>query len=406
MTRGRYGRVEVRSRPARREYAGAAFAACGVLLASCGGGGPPAAPPPGVNVAAVVAQPVNELSEFSGRIEAIDSVELRPRVTGYLESFDFREGGEVHKGDLLFKIDDREYRASRDNAQANLARADTRLEVARTELARSEKLAAVKAASVEELEQRRGDVKQAAADRDAAAAQLRQAELSLSFTRITAPISGRIGRAEVRPGNLVIAGTTLLSVLVSVDPVYVAFDGDEGVYLRQQALARHGAGKATDDASNPVRVGLASENGFPHEGQMVFVDNQLDPATGTIRARGILSNKDHLFTPGLFARVQLIGDSIQNGLLIHDKAVMTDQDQRYVYVLGPKNRVIRKDVTLGGEFDGLRIVTRGLAAGDLVVVNGTRKIFGPGQEVAPFTVPMNDPAREPPSPAARGAGSS
>jgi multidrug efflux system membrane fusion protein len=390
----------------RSPAAGAAFvvlAACLLPVAGCGGGGPPAPPPPGVNVAAVVAKPVNEWTEFSGRIEAIDSVELRPRVTGYLEGFEFHEGGEVHKGDLLFTIDDREYRAACDNARANLARAATRLEVAGTALARSEKLATVKAASIEELEQRRGEVKQAAADRDAALAQLRQAELTLSFTRITAPISGRMGRAEVRPGNLVIAGTTLLSVLVSIDPVYVAFDGDERVYLRQQALARRGINKESVDASNPVRVGLASETGFPHEGRMEFVDNQLDPATGTIRARGILSNKDHLFTPGLFARVQLIGASTEKGLLIHDKAVMTDQDRRYVYVLGPKNRVLRKDVTLGGEFEGLRIVTGGLAEGDQVVVNGTRKIFGPGQEVDPFTVPMNDPTREPPSHAATGA---
>jgi multidrug efflux system membrane fusion protein len=351
-------------------------------------------------VATVRRQPVVEWDEFSGRIEAIESVDIRPRVTGYLEGFHFREGGEVRKGELLFTIDDREYRAAADNARANLARANTRFEVAGTLLARSEKLASVKAASIEEVEQRRGELKQAAADRDAAAAQLRQSELSLSFTRITAPIDGRIGRAEVRPGNLVLAGTTLLSVLVSIDPVYVAFEGDERVYLRYQALARLGARPSSRDAPNAVRVGLASEQGFPHAGEMVFVDNRLDPATGTIRARAILSNKDRIFTPGLFARVQLIGDSTQDALLINDKAVLTDQDRKYVYVIGPNNTAVRKDVTLGRDFDGLRIVTHGLAEGDRVVVNGTRKIFASGQPVDPFTVPMNDPEREPPAPAA------
>ncbi len=369
-------------------------------LSACGSGTRPPAPPPGVNVATVRRQPVVEWDEFSGRIEAIESVDIRPRVTGYLEGFHFREGGEVRKGELLFTIDDREYRAAADNARANLARANTRFEVAGTLLARSEKLASVKAASIEEVEQRRGELKQAAADRDAAAAQLRQSELSLSFTRITAPIDGRIGRAEVRPGNLVLAGTTLLSVLVSIDPVYVAFEGDERVYLRYQALARLGARPSSRDAPNAVRVGLASEQGFPHAGEMVFVDNRLDPATGTIRARAILSNKDRIFTPGLFARVQLIGDSTQDALLINDKAVLTDQDRKYVYVIGPNNTAVRKDVTLGRDFDGLRIVTHGLAEGDRVVVNGTRKIFASGQPVDPFTVPMNDPEREPPAPAA------
>ena len=166
-----------------------------LVLGACGKGGRPAPPPPGVNVAAVQRQPVTEWDEFSGRIEAIESVDIRPRVTGYLESFHFREGSEVHKGELLFVIDDREYRAAADNARANLARANTRVEVAGTQLARSDKLSLVKAASIEEVEQRRGEAKQAAADRDSAAAQLRQAELNLSFTRITAPIDGRIGRA-------------------------------------------------------------------------------------------------------------------------------------------------------------------------------------------------------------------
>ncbi|MBS0373693.1 MAG: efflux RND transporter periplasmic adaptor subunit [Proteobacteria bacterium] len=369
-------------------------------LSGCGGGGPPAFPPPTVNVAAVVKKSVTEWDDFSGRIEAVESIELRPRATGYLAAVHFRDGAEVHKGDLLFTIDDREYRAAADNARANLARADTRVEVAGTALSRTETLAGVGAASVEELEQRRGEAKQAKADRDAAASQLRQAELSLSFTRVTAPIDGRIGKAEVRPGNLVTAGSTLLSTLVSIDPVYVAFEGNERAYLRYQALAREGSRPSSRDARNPVRVGLASEAGYPHQGEMVFVDNQLDPSTGTIRARALLSNKDRVFTPGLFARVQLVGGQVRESLFVHERAILTDQDRKYVYVIGPNNSTLRKDVELGAAVDGLRLIAKGLSEGDLVVVNGTRKIFAAGQPVTPVRVPMDQPEFQPPPAAA------
>jgi multidrug efflux system membrane fusion protein len=367
-----------------------------VGLAACGGGGPPAFPPPTVNVATVVKKPVTEWDDFSGHVEAVDSVELRPRVTGYLAAVHFHEGGEVHKGDLLFSIDDREYRAAADSARANLARADTRVELAQTELARTEKLAALKAAAVEELETRQGELKQAVADRNTAAAQLRQAELNVEFTQIRAPIAGRIGRAEVKPGNLVSPVTTLLATLVSIDPVYVSFDGNERLYLKYQQFARDGSRPSSRDARNPVRVGLADEDGYPHRGEMVFVDNQLDPATGTIHARALLDNKDRAFTPGLFARVQLLGSGTQDALLISDRAVLTDQDRKYVYIVGADKKSVRKDVTLGPEIDGLRVVTAGLAAGDAVVVNGTRKIFYPGQDVNPFKVPMDQPEMQPP----------
>ena len=373
-------------------------------LAACGGGGPPAFPPPTVNVAAALKKPVTEWDEFSGRIEAIDSVELRPRVAGYLAAVHFREGGEVRKGDLLFTIDDREYRAAADSARANVARADTRVELAKTELARTEKLVSLKAAAVEELEQRQGELKQAVADRNTAAAQLRQAELNVEFTRITAPISGRIGRAEVKPGNLVSPATTLLATLVSIDPVYVSFDGNERLYLKYQQLSRDGSRPSSRDAHNPVRVGLSTEDGYPHTGEMVFVDNQLDPASGTIHARALLPNKDHVFTPGLFARIQLLGSGTQQALLINDRAVLTDQDRKFVYIVGADKKAVRKDVQLGPEIDGLRVVTAGLAEGELVVVNGTRKIFFPGQPVTPNNVPMAQPEMQPPpAPAPAGA---
>jgi multidrug efflux system membrane fusion protein len=372
-----------------------------LVLSGCGGGGPPAFPPQGVNVAAVVKKDVAELDEFSGRIEAIESVELRPRVAGYLSAVHFHEGGDVRKGDLLFTIDDREYRAASDSARANLARAETRVELAKTELARTEKLVQLKAAAIEELEQRQGELKQAIADRNTAAAQLRQSDLTVEFTRITAPISGRIGRAEVRPGNLVSPATTLLATLVSMDPVYVSFDGNERVYLKYQQLAHAGSAADSGSAHNPVAVGLASEEGYPHHGELVFVDNRLDPATGTIFARALLSNTDHVFTPGLFARIQLHSTTTHPVLLINERAILTDQDRKYVYVVGTDHKTVRKDVTLGPVIDGLRVISAGLADGDLVVVNGTRKIFSPGQPVNPFQVPMDQPEMQPPAAAAK-----
>jgi multidrug efflux system membrane fusion protein len=369
-----------------------------VAIAACGGGGGgQQMPPPDVNVAAVIKKQVTEWDEFSGRIEAVDSVEIRPRVAGYLAGVHFDEGAEVERGQLLFTIDAREYRAAADSARANVARARTRLSVAETEFARSEKLAAMKAASAEELEQRRGEALQAKADLDAALAQARQAELNLEFTRIHSPIAGRVGAALIKPGNLVMVATSLLTTVVSIDPVYVAFEGDERMYLKYQALARAGERPSSREAENPVRVGLADEEGYPHEGRMVFVDNALDPSTGTIRARALLSNVDRMFTPGLFARVQLLGSGSYEALLIHERAVLTDQDRKFVYVLGPDNTAQRKDVVLGPQVDGLRIVNSGLFAGDKVVVNGSRKIFFPGMPVAAFEVPMDQPELQRPA---------
>ncbi len=370
-----------------------------VLSACGGGGGGPQMPPPSVNVAAVVQKPITEWDEFSGRVEAVDSIEIRPRVGGYLAGVHFREGAEVARGDLLFTIDDREYRAAVDSAQANVARAATRVDVAHQELARAEKLAAVKAMSIEELETRRGELRQAEADRKAMEAALVQTRLNLEFTRITSPIDGRVGQALIRPGNLLNPGTSLLTTVVSIDPVYVTFEGDERVYLKYQSLARKGERPSSRDSRNPVRVGLTDEDGYPHQGEMVFVDNQIDPATGTIRAKALLPNPDRVFTPGLFARVQLLGGAEHEAMLIHDRAVMTDQDRKYVFVIGPKNAALRKDVVLGPMVDGLRVVESGLAAGDQVVINGVRKIFFPGMPVAPVTVPMDQPEFTPPAPA-------
>lgn len=370
------------------------------LLTACSGGGQQGMPPPPqVNVAQVVQKKVQLWDEFSGRIEAMETVELRPRVSGYLSAVHFREGSEVKRGQRLFSIDDREYRAALDSAKANLARAQSRVVLARTELARSERLIKEQATSQGELDQRRGELQQAQADAAAMQAAVTQSELNVSFTQISSPINGRIGAALVKPGNLVSPGTSLLSTVVSMDPIYVTFEGDEQVYLKYQAMSQNGERKSSRDARNPVQVGLANETGYPHKGEMVFVDNQLNAGTGTIRAKAELKNTDGVFTPGLYARVRLLGSGEQNVMLIHEMAVSTDQDRKFVYVLGDKNATVRKDVVLGETVDGLRVVRKGLDPKDVVVVNGVRKIFFPGAPVSPITVPMDKPDQAPPAPA-------
>jgi multidrug efflux system membrane fusion protein len=371
--------------------------AAALIVSACGNGEQQQPPPPDVSVAAVVKKSVTEWDEYSGHIEAIESAEIRPRVSGHLNRVHFAEGGLVEKGQLLFTIDAREYRAAAEAARADLARAEARVELAKQELTRAETLIAARAVSKGELDTRRMEAHQAEADVLAARARLAQAELNVGFTRVTAPFAGRAGAALVKPGNVVAAGETLLTTVVSVDPVYVTFTGDERAYLRYQELARAGNRESSRDTANPVLVGLANEAGFPHRGQVDFVDNALDPATGTIRARAVLPNPDGVFTPGLFARVRLLGGSQTDALLIHEQAVLTDQDRRYVYTVGKDNSAERHDVRLGPHVEGLVVVNDGLKAGDKVIVNGMRKIFFPGQPVNPRDVPMDQPNQPPPA---------
>jgi multidrug efflux system membrane fusion protein len=369
-----------------------------VLLAACGNGEQQQMPPPDVSVAAVVQKSVTQWDEYSGHVEAIDAAEIRPRVSGHLNRVHYQEGGLVEKGQLLFTIDSREYRANADAANADASRAEARVALAQQELKRAESLIGERAISQGELDTRRMEALQADADLLAARANIAQAELDLGFTRITAPFAGRAGAALVKPGNLVAPNDTLLTTLVSVDPVYVSFTGDERAYLRYQDLARAGNRESSRDVRNPVLIGLANEEGFPHKGEVDFVDNALDPETGTIRARAVLPNPDGRFTPGLFARVRLLGESQHNALLIHEQAVLTDQDRRYVYIASKENTAERHDVKLGPHVEGLVVVESGLKQGDKVIVNGMRKIFFPGQPVKPRVVPMDQPNLAPPAP--------
>ncbi len=372
--------------------------ALAVVLAGCGGNQQHQMPPPDVNAAQVVQKPVTQWDDYSGHVEAIDAAEIRPRVTGHLEAIHYTEGGLVEKGQLLFTIDSREYRAAAAAAAADATRAEARVALANEELKRAEKLIGERAISQGELDQRRMEAQQAEADLLAARAHLAQANLNVGFTRITAPFAGRAGEAMVKPGNVVVPNQSVLTTLVSVDPVYVTFVGDERAFLRYQEIVRAGTAESPRDGNTPVMIGLANEEGFPHRGEVNFVDNALNPATGTIRARAVVPNPDGRFTPGLFARVRLLGEALPSAMLINEQAVLTDQDRRYVYVVGDKNSAERRDVRLGPPVEGLRIVESGLKAGDKVIVNGMRKIFFPGQPVNPHAVPMDQPNLPTPAP--------
>ena len=364
------------------------LAAAGVVFAVNGddpaqGAGMP--PPPAVSVAKVVARDVQPWDEFTGRISAVETVELRPRVSGYIERVAFEEGREVRRGDLLFVIDQRRYRAVYDRAVAEFERARSEARLAASELERAETLLAAKAISREEFDARRAASTQGGAAVRAAAAAVDAARLDLQFTEVRSPIDGRAGRALVTVGNLAQADTTLLTTLVSLDPMHVYFEADEQTFLDYAAAARRGEHRT--DAS-PVRVGLANEDGFPHAGRVDFVDNQVDARTGTIRARAVVPNPDRTLTPGLFARVQLAGGNRQAALLIDEKAVLTDQDRKYVYVLGPNDVAVRKDVVLGRRDGTLRVVDRGLEPEDVVIVHGVQKVFFAGMPVAPQEIAM------------------
>ncbi len=354
----------------------------------------PQAPAPQVSVAAALERDVTEWDEFTGRLEAVESVEVRPRVTGYIESVNFTEGSTIRKGDLLFVIDPRPYRAELSKAEAELARAVAGSEFAAADAARSEKLVDIKAVSREEYDQRRNAAREATANVAAARAAVDSAKLNLEFTRITAPISGRVSKAAVTAGNLVTGGSnaaTLLTTVVSLDPMYVTFEGDEQVYLKYAELSRRGERQSSRDAANPVLMGLANESDYPHRGSMVFVDNQVDPRTGTIRARASFENKDGYLTPGLFARVKLLGHNSYRAVLVDDRAIGTDQSQKFVYVVDAQNKVTYRPVKVGRLTDGLRIVQQGLQPGENVIVNGLQRVR-PGVVVATERVAMD--ARE------------
>jgi multidrug efflux system membrane fusion protein len=349
--------------------------------------GPP--PPPQVTVASVIERDVTEWDEFTGRLQAVDSVEVRPRVSGLIAAVRFQEGAIVRRGDPLFEIDPRPFQAEVDRLRAELNRTRATGQRAASELQTAERLRAENAIAKEEHDRRAAFAQESTAQSAAVEAALRAAELNLEFTKVTSPIDGRVGRAIVTAGNLVSSGpgeATLLTTVVSLDPVYAYFDADEQIFLKYSASG-HGA-RGRQGSELAIRMALANDEGFPRVGRLDFLDNQLDGSTGTIRARAVFRNSDGQLTPGLFVRLHLAGTKSYRGVLIQDRAVGTDLSKKFVYVVGPKNDVQYRAVTLGPIVDGLRVVRSGLEAGESVIVNGLQRVR-PGAQITPVVETMD-----------------
>lgn len=380
-----------------RSHAGG-WAATAVFVVGASGcsKAPPPPQAPQVTVAPALERVVADWDEFTGHFEAVNSVEVRPRVGGFLQRVGFTEGAMVHQGDVLFVIDQRPYEAEVSRAEAVLAQARTRNQLAGMEVERAQKLVNSQAISREELDARTSGQAEGGSAVRAAEAAVRVARLNLEWTVVRAPISGRVGRAEITPGNVVQAGAptpTLLTTIVSIDPIYVYFDTDEQAYLKYMGA------QATGPKGRQVLVGLANETGFPHDGRLNFVDNRVDGASGTISARALLSNPNGLFTPGLFARVRLLGSQRHPAILVQDQAIGTDQDRKFVLVLKSDNSVEYRPVVTGRVVDGLRTVESGLKPGERVVINGLMRVR-PGMKVAATNAAMVAESAAP-APAAR-----
>ena len=364
------------------------------VAASCRQAAPPPPPKPKVVVSHPLDHEVEEWDEYTARLEAVDFVEVRARVSGYLQSIHFKDGAFVQKGDLLFEIDPRPYEAILHRAEGEVAVAKARLQLARTKLERAQKLVGREAISQEEADTRAAEARQAEAALEGAAAAVDAAKLDVEFTSIRAPISGRAGRKLVTEGNLITGGassqSTLLTTIVSLDPIYVYFEADERAFLKYQRLAQTGERPSSRDVRNPVRIGLADEEGFPHEGWMDFVDNQLDPGTGTMIGRAVLPNPYYTLTPGLFARLRLPGRPRYRALLVPDEAIVSDQSRKVVYVIDDQGVAHDRVVSLGSMYGGLRIVQDGLATGDRIVVSGVQRVR-PGIAVETTERPPAEP---------------
>jgi RND family efflux transporter MFP subunit len=349
-----------------------------LLLTACAQQ-PPAAtapPPPKVTVSQPISRDVVEWEEYTGRLEAIESVEVRARVNGYLQSIHFKNGVSVKQGDLLFIIDPRPYQAELERAKAELALATARFERTGKDLARAQMLDRSRAISEEEVDTRVSDQRQAQESVQAARAMVNAAQLNVEFTQVRAPISGRISRNLVSVGNLINGGTTqstLLTTIVSVDPIYCYFEADERSYLKGMRQSRTGDNTNGRAGKQPVYVGLADEETFPHQGHIDFVDNRLDQNTGTITGRAVLPNPDLLLVPGLFARVRLPAGGKYKALMLPPEAIGSDLSQQFVFVVDAENLVQYRKVALGPIMDGLRVIRDGLQPDDWVIVNGIQR---------------------------------
>jgi multidrug efflux system membrane fusion protein len=357
------------------------------LLAGCNRApakpAPEASAGPAISAAIAIERQVEEPQEFSGRLEAIERVDIRPRVPGFITAVRFTPGTQVKQGDVLFVIDQRPYRAEADRAEASAQAARAKADLAKIELTRAERLLGDKAIAQREFDERAAGLKELEANARAASAQADTARLNLAYTQVTAPITGRVSKAEITVGNLV-DPTAILTSVVSMERIYASFDGDEETYLRVRAQAHNGEKVA-------VQVGLVGEEGFPHKGALEFVDNQLDPRTGSVRMRATFANTDGSMAPGLFARVQIGGGSTHKSVLINDRAIGTDQSRKFVFIIGADSKPAYRPVTVGPLVDGLRVVRTGVQPGEKIVVNGLQRVHA-GEAVTATLVPMDAPA--------------
>jgi RND family efflux transporter MFP subunit len=367
----------------------AALLVLATLVASCGeqqkqGGGPP---PPAVTVAKPIKRTVVDYDEYVGRFAAINSVEIRARVSGYLDKLHFKDGQVVKQGDLLFTIDKRPFQNTLDQARANLVQAQSNVAFTESDYTRGQQLVRDKTITDQTFEQRAQAFRNAKASVSANEAAVRQAELDMEFTELRAPMNGRIGDRRVSPGNLVTGGTggntTLLATIVSIDPIYFEFTFDEASYLRYERLSTAGQDVASRNAGVQVALKLIDESDFDHEGRMDFVDNVIDRSTGTIRGRAVIANSKEIFTPGMFARVRVPGTAPYEALLVPDAAIGTEQARRFVMVVDDQDTARPKYVTLGQVTkDGLRAIKDGIGPDGRIVVSGLMQAR-PGQKVKP-----------------------
>jgi multidrug efflux system membrane fusion protein len=352
----------------------------GLLLAGCGKHAPNAASaPPAVSVVQPISREVIEWDEYIGRLESPETVEVRARVSGYLDKVHFKEGKEVRRGDLLFTIDPRPYRAEFERADAEFQRAQSQSELAKNDFERARRLITTKAISEEDLDTRAKNYSTVMAAVRSAKAAADLARLNLEFTEIHAPIGGRISSALVTEGNLVSggvsgAGASLLTTIVSLDPLYCYGSADERAILKYIRLSKQGTRESARDREIPAEMGLADEEGFPRKGHMDFVDNRVDPTTGTLRARGVFPNADHSLSPGFFARLRIPGSGKYTALLLPDRALGSDQAQKFVYVVNAERKVEFRPVKVGPMIDGLRVVKGGLKPGEQVIVEGLLRV--------------------------------
>jgi RND family efflux transporter MFP subunit len=359
--------------------------ACAALSGCRSTQAPPAPAPPAVVVSPPLVIRMTEWDEYTGRFEATDRVDVRARVDGYLDSIHFRDGAIVKPGDLLFVIDPRPYEAVLEGARADVVRAQTRLELASTDLTRGESLFAIRGISQEEFDRRAQAQKEAEAALIVARAAERAAALNVEFTRVRAPIGGRISQKFVSVGNLISggqAGSTLLTTIVAVDPIQFFFDASESDYLKYNRMNATGERRTSRDTANPVRIRLLDEPSYTHVGKMDFVDNRVDPATGTITGRALVANPDGFLTPGQFGRLQLLGSGEFEALLVPDSVILSDQSRRFVWALDKDDMPEQRVVEPGNLERGLRIVRAGLKRDDRIVINGMQRVR-PGAKVAP-----------------------